>query len=237
MVRPLRKRARGVSKYGQGASGYGTYINVPPAALAPFRPGIDRRNVGTLRVANAEKKLLDTSITLAAAATGGLVEDSLCHIAQGTAENQRIGRSITIHNLDMKGYINFPEHATISADLFRVIVFIDSSANGTAAAVLDILETADQSSFRNLANSGRFHVLRDSYDTINSNTADAASNYGQVVKPWTFNWYSRDGLKIDYSLNTGGMAEIRTNNIGVLFINNWGTSTFTATARIRYTDA
>ncbi len=235
MVRPSKKRPRGVTKYGRGAGGYGTYINVPTAV--PFRPGIDRRSVGNLHVATAEKKFFDTTISLGVAATAGILEDSLNHVAQGTAENQRIGRSITIHDLHIRAHVIFPENATTSTDLYRFIVYIDTQTNGATAATTDILETADEHSYRNLANNKRFIIIRDLYQTINSLNADAASNYGAIQHTITFNWYSPEGLKIEFNSTAGNIAEIRSNNIGILWINQNGASGVDGKCRIRYSDA
>ncbi len=234
MVRPSKKRARGVSKYGRGAGGYGTYINVPTAV--PFRPGYDRRNVGTLHVTQGEKKFFDTAINLAVGAGAGLVEDSLCHVPIGTGPSDRIGRSITIHNINIRGIINFPEHATISADVYRLIVYLDNSANGAAATATDILSEADEKSFRNLNNNTRFLVLKDTYNSMNALTSDAGSNYGQTIHPYEFNWYSREGIKVNFNSTAGAIGELKEANIGLLWLNQ-GATGFIATSRIRYTDA
>ncbi len=240
MIRPSKKRARGVTKYGRGAGGYGTYINVPTAALArqaPFRPGIDRRNVGNLQIAQGEKKFLDTAITgHILASTGGTVDDSMLHVAQGTAEQERIGRQITLHNISIKGHFNLAENATESADMCRFIVFLDTQCSGTPAVTADILESASVHSFRNLAKARRFTILQDLHFAINSNNADAASTYGGKFREHSFYWYSRDGLPVEYNNTTGAIGEIESNNIGTLFLNQDGNVAYAGTCRIRYSD-
>ncbi len=184
-----------------------------------------------------ESKFLDGTISLGVAATGGLVEDSLCHIPQGINESQRIGRTVTIHNIHIKGTYKFLEDATESADQCRFILYIDHQANGATASITDILETAHERSFRNLANSGRFTVLRDDYFVMNALTADAASNYGTVFRALNFNWYSKEGVKIEFNSTAGAITELRSNNIGLLWVNGTGTVGLDADYRVRYTDA
>ncbi len=239
MVRPKRRSySKGASGYGKGSSGYGTYV--PTAALArqaPFRPGIDRRNVGNLQVAQGEKKFLDTAITgHVLASTGGTIDDSMLHVAQGTAEQERIGRQITLHNISIKGHFNLAENATESADFCRFIVFLDTQCNGTPAVTADILESASVHSFRNLAKARRFTILQDLHFPINSNNADAASNYGGKFKDHSFYWYSRDGLPIEYNNTTGAIGELESNNVGTLFLNQDGNVAYAGTCRIRYSD-
>ncbi len=183
-----------------------------------------------------EKKFLETAVNLGVAATGGLIEDSINHVAQGTGESQRVGRQIKIHNVSLRGAFNYPEHATQSYDMCRFIVYLDTQCNGAAAAVTDILETADEHAFRNLANSKRFRILQDMHFAMNSLTADAASQYGGVFKQHEFFWESKKGVDIEYNSTAGAIGEIRSNNIGILWVNQLGNVAYEATCRIRYSD-
>ncbi len=235
MVRPLRKRPRGVTKYGRGASGYGTYVNVPTAV--PFRPGLDRRNVGNLHVAQGEKKFLDTAVDLAIGATAGLIEDSIVHVAQGTAEDERIGRNITVTNIHINALPFLNAHATVASDIGRYILYIDHQCNGATAAVTDILEAATVLRHRNLANNTRFTILLDKKTVLTSTVRDTVNNLDEEAYGFfDFHWYDPKGIKIEYNAVLGAIAEIRQNNIGVLWINEKGNMSVKSMVRIRYTD-
>ncbi len=185
-----------------------------------------------------ETKFLDTSITgHVLGSTGGTVDDSMNHVAQGTTESQRVGRQIRIHHINIRGNFNFAEHATESNDVCRFIVFLDKQANGAAAVTADILESASVHAFRNLANTKRFQILDDKHFTINAMNADAASNYGGFEKIYNFFYKSAAGIPIEFNNTAGAIGEIRSNNIGTLFLNDKGNVAFGGTCRIRYSDS
>ncbi len=217
----------------QRTNTYGTYKR---RGAFQFKAPQAKRYSKIYQKVSPERKFFETAISFAVGAGAGLIEDSLVHISQGTEESQRVGRSVTLSSLHIRGVYNFVEHATVSADACRFIVYLDKQTNGATAAVTDILETADEKAYRNLSNTGRFEILADRYFTINSLTADGASNYGQVLKPLNINIPFKQGIKIEYNNTTGNITEIRSNNIGLLWINQGATSV-TATARVRYLDS
>ncbi len=215
----------------------GSYGSYKPRGAFQFKAPRSQR-YSKIYQRMGENKFLDTAITgHVLASTGGTVDDSMNHVAQGTGESQRVGRQIRIHHVDIRGNFNFAEHATESNDICRFIVFLDKQANGAAATTTDILESANVHAFRNLANSKRFTILDDQHFTINSMNADAASNYGGFEKIYKLFKPFPKGIPVEFNNTAGAISEIRSNNIGTLFVNDKGNVAFGGTCRIKYSDA
>ncbi len=127
-------------------------------------------------------------------------------------------------------------------DTVRVIVYVDKQTNGAAAAVLDLLETADWQSFRNISNVGRFTFLMDKFINMNCQAgsgrgvADTLA-FGNANR--SMQWHKRLNLLIIYddSAATGAITTMCCNNIGILTISRAGFSAFGSKVRVRYSDA
>ncbi len=213
-----------------------------------FRRGLDRRNVGNYKFkALQEKKYHDVALSHAAASAQGTIgadagpqAGTILAIAQGTAEQQRIGRKITITNINIRGNFTLPPGATFSSDMGRLIIYLDKQCNGATAAVTDIIKTNTVNEcyrdFLNLSNSGRFVILQDLYFTMNSSCNDATINqFGEINKTHKYN--KRCSIPIEYSSTAGAITEIKSNNICTLFVNHNAQIEYTADVRIRFTDS
>ena len=125
-----------------------------------------------------------------------------------------------------------------SSDTVRMIMYLDKQANGAAAAVTDILESADWQSFNNLSNSGRFITLMDK--SVILNYQNLASDGGGVVSSTNTAregaFYKMCNIPLEFSATTGAMGEIRSNNIGVLLISANGQAKFESKIRLRFSD-
>ncbi len=197
-----------------------------------------------------EAKFLDQDIDDASIAangtifTNGSAEASLLRIAEGNGESQRIGRKITVRQINWRFTIMLPEGDGLAnpknSTTIRVILYLDKQANGAAATVTDILETDDWQSFNNLANSKRFRTLMDrTYDVMpkagggNGTTSDWAEDR------ISDSLYKKVNIPIEYdnSAVTGALATIRSNNINMLILSDTSLdATFESKMRIRYTD-
>lgn len=204
-----------------------------------------RARAGTTRLAGyygryppvgSENKFkdFDTAVT-PVATTGDIVLNSICTIAQGTNESERIGRKATITKVLWRYSVKLATTATIadSSDIVRVILYVDKQCNGAAAAVTDILDAAQFDSFLKLENSGRFRILMDKFHTVSAQ-AGIAGNIGEVIVFRTK--FCDVNLPIEYSSTTGAIAEIRSNNIGILAISKSAHCVFDGKLRIRYSD-
>jgi hypothetical protein len=178
------------------------------------------------------------------ATTGTIFDDSLNEVAQGAAENERVGRKMTITDLLIHFQLRVTTSTTASAvaDSFRYIVYVDKQANGAAATPGQILEAGgagvDIRCFRLLENASRFRILYDKIHSIESNGGGVGAADNSVPKARHFSVYKKLKLPIEFSGATGAIAEIRSNNIGVLILStNAAANCVTGyTARIRYTD-
>ncbi len=122
------------------------------------------------------------------------------------------------------------------ADNYRIIIYVDKQANGAAATASDILQTpVSFEAFRNLENSQRFRVLKDKRIAFGSRSTIGAASARNVLSS-AINIKCR--CPIEFSGATGGLIEIRSNNIGVLIVSRASapSCTINYVSRIRYTD-
>ncbi len=166
--------------------------------------------------AGVEWKFHDVDLDDALIASTGTITPTVNIIAQGVTESTRIGRKCTLrtiawrYNLNMVSVTNM---ATTSVTV-RVMMYLDKQANGETATVTDILESDNYQSFNNLSNSGRFKILHDKFVTLHAPSAIAGPSSGEMDKNGTF--FKNVSIPIEFSGATGAIAEIRSNNIGVL---------------------
>jgi len=211
-----------------------------------FTPGVDRTGgfYGRYSGRDGELKFHDVAVNATDVATAGNIQNggTINIIPQGVTESQRVGRKCTIRSINWRYRFNLSEIDAAAdpaaGDNLRIIVYLDKQANGATAAVTDILETANLNSFRNLANSGRFQILKDSYEVLNYLTlaSDGAGVVSSAAVAKTKTWYKKCNIPVEFSSTTGAMGEIRSNNLGVLLISNQGVIDFTSTIRLRFSD-
>ena len=213
-----------------------------------FVPGRDRVGGYYGRYAvggrGGELKFLDLDLDDATVAAGAVIQagGTINVIEQGVTESQRVGRKCTIKSINWRYQVRIPEYDDQAnpdpGDTVRVILYLDKQCNGATAANTDILESADFQSFRNLANSGRFVILHDKVFSMNhfgvgSATAGNLST-GEVVKNATF--FKKCNIPIEFNNTTGAIAEIRSNNLGVLICGQSGVAGFNSKIRLRFSD-
>ncbi len=197
------------------------------------------------RVNGGELKFHDVDLDDAIVASTGTITPTINIIAQGVTESTRIGRKCVIKKIQWRYDIDLPleqDKADIGqGDIVRVILYLDKQTNGAAAAVTDILETANYQAFRNLNNVSRFRILIDKTHSINRRVAapDGTNTAGSPeVVVGTFTFFKTCNVPIEYSEVAGGgvLTDIRTNNLGVLLISREGTAGFESKFRLRFSD-
>lgn len=222
----LGKRRR-VVRGGQGFQRVGGYYG----RYAPTLRGRMAHSLGEL-------KFFDTIRAQQSSATAGVIHNSsLVLIPQGVTESTRVGRKCTLKKLSLKGQISMGSITTIgdTENQVRFIIYLDKQCNGATAAVTDILESASVNSFRNLANSGRFQVLKDFKHVLMPRSCFAGASVPTVVK---ISCNLNLNLPIEYSSTTGALTEIRSNNIGILSVcdSALGLPSVAYTVRARFGD-
>lgn len=201
------------------------------AKISPAQRGFVRTG-GYYGGGAGELKFLDIDIDDAAvSAAGTIIEDACPVIVQGTGENERLGRKCTIKKIGWKFNITLgTSAAALSDETVRVILYLDTQCNGTAAAVTGtggMLVSDDYQAFNNLENSGRFRTWMDRTYSLNS----LAGGYSMNVND-TF--YKDCSLDMEYSGTTGAIGEMRSNNFGVLLLSKGGQAVFDSKMRIRF---
>lgn len=195
---------------------------------------------GRLAALKPELKFFDTALTETQFATTAAVSfPSLNLIPQGVTESTRVGRKCTIKKLHLNFRLTKDASATLAGtDTVRVIVYVDKQANGAAATAADILEvTTDTFSYRNLANVNRFRILKDIKYQLN---AQAAAGDGTTNSSVVYGKYYQCSvpldLPIEFDSTTGAITEIKSNNIGILMIDENAGSDLKGRARVRFYD-
>ncbi len=187
----------------------------------------------------AELKFHDLDVDDAVVAAAGTIQTSgtLNAIAQGTTESTRIGRACTIKGINWRYQVGLPASAAKASgvDTCRLILYMDKQCNGATAAVTDILEAANYQSFNNLANSHRFKVLMDRSVKVaaeagggDGTTEDYAANHVDG------SFYKKCNIPLEFDSTTGAITELRSNNLGALFISSGGLCSVDSKIRLRF---
>lgn len=204
------------------------------------RTGIIKRFYNHL---GQELKFLDSVRNNTLVPNAGTILNSLCLIQEGVEESQRIGRRIVVTSIACRWEIILPIRDTgtvlsLTEEIVRIIVYIDHQTNGANANILNILETAEYESFRNLSNMERFTILYDKSHRIYRKFAFASDIEGlafspEVRKQVTF--FTKCDIAIDYRGTSSGINEIESNNIGMMYISSFGLADIiNSKCRIRY---
>jgi len=245
-----RKRARpfigaprsNTYNYSRKRSRPSTYGWPAPAIYPPSRavPGVTR-TVGAYqrsRPNSREKKYFDTAIgPNLANASAGLIAGSLNLVPAGTTDTTRVGNKITITNVNIKCFFNQDDIGAAVPGGFnmRMILYIDKQANGAVATVGDLLTSTTIQSFRNMTQLERFEILKDQTCRcvpVVTNVLHSDDTYHY------FTWSKRVNVPVYFSGTTGAITEIRSNNIGILFIADRATANIgqIGQARVKYYD-
>lgn len=222
-----------------------SYREIAPGKLALYsrkkyaRPKRTYTPRPTYMPTRQELKFLDTAFTTTTVPVVGTITLTSANlIAQGTGESQRIGRKATIVALSVRYVVQIKPttNSNNTDDGLRLIVYHDKQANGAAPAVTDILKTADYLSYNNLANKDRFVTLKDDFTDMHSMAGGGSTaTFGEVGI--TKQVHLRCNIPVEFSGTAGLLAEVRSNNIGILAISDSADVSLEGLIRIRYSDA
>ena len=207
------------------------------AFLARKRPS-PRSMVPYLRPGQ-EVKFLDTFFNAVAPSATGTILSSLNVVPQGVGESERLGRKITVKRIQVRfRYKNEGANAVVDGlKIMRFMLYQDKQTNGAAAAVSDLITSADYRAFRNLDNTGRFRILHDKYYTLNTKAAELITTLIDNGIFVSFAVNVNVPIEFDASADTGVIATQRSNNFGLmLIVDTTGHHDVDMAVRIRYTD-
>ncbi len=187
-----------------------------------------------------ELKFFDTTQTVLNFFTTGTVNVSLNLIPQGTTESTRLGRKCIIKSIQLRlqlNHVRLQSSEVATGDTMRVILLLDRQANGVVPSVASVLETTNYQSFYNLANNQRFAIL---FDKIYDFHHPSGAGDGSAANDWsgqqkTILFAKALHVPIEFSGTAGAIAEIASNNLVILFINEFGSvSTYKYICRVRF---
>ncbi len=189
-----------------------------------------------------EYKFHDVNADDAVIANTGSILTSLTLIAQGVTESTRVGRKCTIRSISWRGDITLPTTATAAetGDVVRMMLILDTQANGDVPVTADILQTGVIYSYMFLANSTRFKVLKTFWLTMSSPAGSGRGStdtlsYAERFKRFAF--FKRCNIPIEYSGTTGVLTEIKSNNLIIFTISRSGFASLISKVRLRFSDA
>ncbi len=188
-----------------------------------------------------ERKFHDVDLALTPV-TALLAINNTGVIVQGNSESERIGRKITLRSINIRGALklNAATTAASSANEFRIMIVQDTQTNGAIFAATQLLETDTIESFRNLANSSRFKVLKTKEISLNAGGAapsGAALVFGEAHRRFTMNIPCAIPIEYDNSSTDGAITSVRSNNIYFCIQAETATgTTLSGTLRLRYSD-
>lgn len=189
-----------------------------------------------------EYKFLDSDIVGTSVSSSGVIFDSVNKIVQGVGESERVGRKVVIRELQFRWHFTIPaqneETSPLGGDGIRMIWFIDKQCNGAVTTTASLLANLSFHSPLNLENSDRFVILVDRIYTMNYNwgTSESAGTVTQGGVMTQKVMKKKLWVPIEYSGTTAIMANIRSNNIGMMFITLNQRVTVNGETRIRYSD-
>lgn len=182
-----------------------------------YTPGYTRTSGNYGRFNNSQELKYHSAIISGAIPTlGALATDAagttstLCKIPQGDTEVQRDGRRCIIKSISMRGYIQNCD-TTVQTANYRVILILDTQANGANPSYADVFKTTTTNTFNNLENSRRFRTLK-SWKVSLSNQITGQGVYRNLK------FYKKCNIPMEYSGTTGAIATIKSNNLIVFTI-------------------
>jgi len=169
---------------------------------------------------------------------------SFVNIAQGSGANQRVGRSVTVCNFHITGFLMGQQAYPV---YHRVVVLIDKQANGALPAAADVFITTatvgsggvgQMNAYRNLDNIHRFEVLYDKKFVVKPPIASMTD-----PPATSFKISRKKRIEVEWSGTSGADSTIRSNNL-IMMVYTYGVTGAPSTApqqlrhimRVRYLD-
>lgn len=227
-----QKRQQGIQKrLGQGArTKWRGYAYQPRRQFVP-------RTMGPFAV--SESKYFDTEVSATAIAestnwTGTELSSGNIAIPQeGSDIDNRIGRKIAVYKVTIRGVIvttPVDDIATsaIPCPATRLILFVDQQTNGAAAQGEDLMTAPTNataamafSSLQNIANLGRFRVLRDITlrGGMPANIQDSGTTVSATVNdvPFKITYRFKKPLVVRFNSTNGGtIGDVVDNSIHLI---------------------
>jgi len=171
---------------------------------------------------------------------------SLCLSTRGTGTTQRVGDTIRATKLEVRMALEMPNQTGVTAnsqcgDMIRILIYQDRQVNGIAPINTDIIQNQSLLTQFNAFNRGRFRIL---YDKVVECHQEGASQNSTTVSVWGHRYKHIDpicldleDMKIEYKSNFGTLADIVSNNIGIMCVEAYtGNLSIDIYCRLYFTD-
>lgn len=200
----------------------------PKSKPIPKSLAFQRNTVGL----STEKKNSDLSGSISVPISSNWVAPAASNtinlIAQGTADNQRIGRKITMTSFQMRWSFG---PLTTGGSPLRVLVVYDKQSNSALPATIEVLEQDDFHSPMSLGHADRYVILQ-SFITEPISLGNNLIVAGEC--------YKKMGLDTMYGGTTAAITSVNTGSVFIMVCQQGGiltgTPLFKYYARIRYLD-
>lgn len=205
-----------------------------------------RRRVARYRryAPSTEKKFHDFNIDDAIIASAGwTVQAVMLTIPEGNGEQARVGRKITLTNINWRWNLRLPTSTTAASgsDVVRMVVVLDKQCNGALAPSTELFADDVFNTFNDLANTRRFRVLYDRMFTLNASGAGTSAGGVDLTGDTRVagTWYKQVNIPIEYdsSVITGIIGTVRSNNLVMYTISLNNVCALDSRFRVRYIDA
>lgn len=146
---------------------------------------------------------------------------------EGSAINQRIGRKVKVYKIKIRGFITTTAASDqvdiLNSPIIRLILVHDMQTNSAQAQAEEVMANPGAATtalntcvFQNLANFGRFRVLKDKIFRPGVITAvtDGASTSSQGLQQMPFKWNInyKGGMEVQFNATNGGTIADVVNN-------------------------
>lgn len=222
VAKPGYYRARAIGKYRGRRKRPSSY------------PRIGRRLTPELKYKN---NVLSETMAVASGATF----HALNLLTQGDSQSERIGMRFTVRSIEVNLQLAMAQGTTSANSLtVRVILFMDTQANGALTLVNDLLENTDNTqSMYNIEERHRFKIFKDFQVALSApglgwdGTSTRSSAMKKVVK-----FKKRCQIPIFYGAAASTITGVTQNNIQLLVFASATApaSTYAGVVQLRYTD-
>lgn len=174
-----------------------------------------------------------------AGVASGAVGAVIVGLAQGTTQNQRIGRAIRLKSVLVNATMTLTPSGGSGSDVGHMFLVLDTQSNGVLPVAADIWSSAVAGGqLRNLDTEKRFKILKHLIIPVEAD-AGVSGAYETVIKGISLYYkFPKGGLNVSINSTAGAFSEFKENNVYLVFGSTNGFCNIAApsNSRIRYTD-
>lgn len=200
-------------------------------ALGPLRTGgfygvYSRRGREELKVIDNQQVIAPLLTTGSIALVNG--------VAQGTDFTDRIGRKVVVKSIHLKYYVQAYNNVDVPlGDIVRVLLVWDYQANGSLAAVGDVLTNVDVLGGINLTNRERFKILYDKRHTFGAIEYTGAAPVAGDSRPVFAQRYIKCNMPMVFAGTANTIGSIQTGSMLLMVVTASSSTGYAGNFRIR----